>query len=106
MPAMPTMQDDDDKFQFWNTAPVDPIAKAQAERIPHHSRATHGVLFHQSACPIGPHTGKIMERVPASWLMQIRTQQWAKTAAGYNRILDYIERHIHQIEPRAVKENQ
>lgn len=101
---MPTMRDDDDKHRFWNTAPLDPIAKSKALRIPHHSRATHGVLFHQSACPIGPHQGKIMERVPASWLIQIRTQTWAKTAAGYHQILDYIFRHEPEIEQRAQQE--
>lgn len=104
MPPMPTMRDDDDKHRFWNTAPADPIAQAKAARIPHRSRATHGVLFHQSHCPIGPHAGKIMERVPAHWLMQIRTQQWAKQANGYREILDYIDRHLPDIETRAQTE--
>ena len=45
-----------------------------------------------------------MERVPASGLMQIRTQNWAKTANGYREILNYIDRHLPDIEARSVKE--
>jgi hypothetical protein len=78
--------------------------QAKVARIPHRRCATHGVLFHQSASPIGPHTGKFMERVPASGLMQIRTQNWAKTANGYREILKYIDRHLPDIEARSVKE--
>lgn len=94
------MRDDDKEYAFWTTAPFDPIQAAKDRGGVHYSRATRGVLFHQSAMPLGKHLGKIMERVPAADLLWIHRQPWAKQGR-WHPVWDYVERHLAEIEARA-----
>jgi len=53
------------------TAPPDPITQgARGERRVNYNSATGRRLFHQSHMPLGIHAGKIMERVPAAYLLE------------------------------------
>lgn len=87
-----------DREQFWLTAPVDPVAQAKANRVPHYNRAMGRVLMPQSHMPIGEHTGKIMAEVPASYLAWVNAQPWAATWPHWQPVADYLSRHPFALE--------
>ncbi len=94
--------EDKRRFRFWNTAPADPLKDAQAQGRPHYSRATKGILYHQSFFPVGQlHRQKTMERVPATYLLWVVDQPFAKRDQGWQRVVDYVARHRAEIEVRA-----
>lgn len=98
--------EDKRRFRYWNTAPADPLTDAQAQGRPHYSRATKGILYHQSFFPVGQlHRQKTMERVPAAYLLWAVDQPFAKRDAGWKRVADYVARHREEIEARAGKES-
>lgn len=90
------------KRAFWEKAPFDPIAHAKQTGQPHYSRATRGVLFHQSAMPLGVHQGKIMERVPADYLLWLREQKWSNSDK-WKPVMDYVDINLEQIRERALR---
>lgn len=94
------LRDDEAKHRFWNTAPHDPIRAARANNHPHYSRATKGVLFHQSAMPFGQYTGRIMTQVPAEFLLQVHQSWWGKKPK-WAAVRDYTDRHLTEITERA-----
>lgn len=83
--------------------PPDPIAIGAARGVPHRTAATGGVLFHQSHMPYGQHTGKIMERVPAKYLLWVFESHWS-TQWKWREIRSYVERHLEEIQARAAQE--
>lgn len=80
------------KERWERTRPVDPIARSKAHGIPHYNQVLHTVLMPQSAMPIGPHAGKIMERVPADYLAWVDAQPWAATWPHWGPVHDYLTR--------------
>jgi hypothetical protein len=95
------------KFQFWNTSPPDVLRDAKTQGRAHFSRATKGILFHQSFFPVGQqHREKTMERVPADYLLWAVSQPFASRDRDWQRVADYVDRHRAEIEERALKEAQ
>ena len=81
--------------------PRDPVAVAAAEQRQHINQATGTVLFHQNVMPVGPHRGKIMERVPANDLLRYADYKRSlRTYPEWQPVLHYIARHRSEIEAR------
>ena len=96
---------DDPNWKWKNTAPPDPIIQgARGERQVNYNSATGRVLFHQSHMPLGEHAGKIMERVPAKYLLdRFHTygRQKPEVRQRWFPIWSYVQRHLAEIEARA-----
>lgn len=97
----------DDPFK----PPPDPILLgARGQRPINYNSAVGRKLFHQSHMPLGEHAGKLMERVPAAYLLQryraflkgIRNRQERK---AWFPVFSYVDRHFHELESRAATED-
>lgn len=88
--------------------PPDPIMQgASGDRPLNYNSATGRVLFHQSHMPLGQHAGKIMERVPALYLLdRFKTygRQNADVRQRWFPVWSYVERHLAEVEARAATE--
>ena len=78
--------------------PPDPVMQgARGERRLNYNSATGQRLFRQNHMPIGRHAGKIMQNVPAGYLLRVRTEfpTWPKRKrALWFRVWDYVDREI------------
>lgn len=77
---------------FFESAPPDPTAQARKAGRAHFNRSLHAVLMPQSVMPIGPHTGKLMERVPHEYLAWVQSQPWAALWHPWHPVADYLTR--------------
>jgi hypothetical protein len=90
------------KYRDWNDQPPprNPLLVARQQGRQHVNQATGTTLFKQSAMPLGDHADMPMERVPKEalrgyWLHRVPlVKQWPHWAP----VIDYIERHLHEIE--------
>jgi hypothetical protein len=80
------------KRLFFESAPPDPTAQAKKAGRAHFNRSLHDVLMPQSVMPIGPHTGKLMERVPHDYLAWVQAQPWAAHWHPWHPVADYLDR--------------
>lgn len=80
------------KRLFFESAPPDPTAQAKKAGSAHWNRSLGTVLMPQSVMPIGPHTGKLMERVPHDYLAYVQAQPWSKTWDPWHPVADYLTR--------------
>lgn len=87
------------KRLFFESAPPDPTAQARKAGRAHFNRSLHAVLMPQSVMPIGPHTGKLMERVPHDYLAWVQSQPWAAHWHPWHPVADYLTRFPLNQEP-------
>lgn len=85
--------------EFWLTAPADPMQQAQQAGALHLNKSLRACLMPQSAMPIGPHTGKLMERMPADYLAWVQAQPWAAQWHAWQPVADYLTRFPLNQEP-------
>lgn len=83
--------------------PWDPIKQSARTGRQHRNAATGYTLFNQSAMPFGEHSGKIMERVPAEYLLWLIEQPWSGDFKWRN-VKVYIALNLEEIKERAAKE--
>ena len=89
------------KDRFWNTSPPNVTEQARQAGRAHFNRSLHAVLMPQSVMPIGPHTGKLMERVPPDYLAWVQAQPWAADWHPWHPVADYLTRFpTENSEPR------
>ncbi len=82
-------------------APPDPVMLgARGERPLNYNSAVGRWLMHQSHMPLGIHAGKIMQRVPAAYLLETARQPWCR-GKDWFPVLSYVRRHRSEIEDRA-----
>jgi len=93
-----------DEFKVDRRPPPDPIMQgARGERMINYNSAVGRWLFHQSHMPLGEHAGKIMQRVPAAYLLHVAKQPYARQRNWFP-VLSYVQRHRQEIEERAKSE--
>lgn len=80
--------------------PLDPTKEAALDGQHHRNAATGTTLYHQSAMPVGIHAGKIMERVPADYLLRMARLAKDMPSGPWAAVNDYVERHRQEIEVR------
>jgi len=93
------------KRLFFESAPPDPTQQAKKAGMGHFNRSLHDVLMPQSAMPIGPHTGMLMERVPADYLAWVQAQPWAAHWHPWHPVADYLARFPNQEQGTRNKEH-
>lgn len=106
-------QEGDLREQAWNERvkpPRDPVKLANLDGRAPKNEATGFVLFHQSAMPCGRHASKIMQNVPAHYLLAVKRQYEAdKTQLdnghplSWSAVYDYVIRHLEEIRERAAQ---
>lgn len=80
--------------QFWLTGPADPMQQAQKAGVLHLNKSLRAILMPQSAMPIGPHTGKLMERMPQDYLAWVQAQPWTAHWQQWQPVADYLTRFL------------
>jgi hypothetical protein len=80
------------KERFWRTPPPNVTELARKNGSAHFNRVLHAVLMPQSAMPIGPHTGMLMERLPADYLAWVQAQPWTSRWHPWHPVADYLTR--------------
>lgn len=88
----------------WEGPPPDPVAQGAAKGIPNRNSAVGFWLHHQSHMPLGPHAGKIMQRVPAAYLLQLYDRAETQRDRSWFPVWSYIDRHLEEIRTRAATE--
>lgn len=86
------LRDDEQKHWFWNTAPLDPVAKSAELGVPHYNRVLGKVLMPDSFMPLGQHREKTMRNVPTEYFAWLQEQAWFATSAKWEAVRDYLER--------------
>ena len=89
---------------YQKPAPHDPIKAGVEAGLQVCNAATGMTLYNQSHMPFGQHGGKLMERVPAHYLLDLHTAGMAALDIKFGPVLSYIERHLHEITERSKKE--
>jgi len=91
------------------SAPPDPILLgARGDRRLNYNSATGRRLFHQSHMPLGRHAGKIMERVPAAYLVEFYDCRYAEMSTQQRKdwypVWCYCDTHIKDLRCRVETE--